>query len=141
MCRSVSSEPTTTSKNCSSGRYEKASRTVSRRFAVTTAEPPALLLQRRQHVGHAGALGQLGVQRLVVLAVAGDELVDAVGVDQAHLLDQARAADGAPELLVRDLAAEHGLRRVAHRRDDDRAGVDHGAVEVEEDDREAHGSG
>ena len=71
-------------------------------------------------------------------AVAGDELVDPLRVDQPHLLDEARAADCAAELLVGDLAPEHGLRRVPHRRDDDRAGVDHGAVEVEEDDREAH---
>ena len=103
------------------------------------AEPPPLLLQRRQDIRHARTLGELGVQRLVVLAVAGDELVDPLGRDQAHLLDQPGASDRAPELLVGDVAAEHGLRRVPHRRDDDRAGVDHGAVEVEENDREAHG--
>ena len=101
-------------------------------------EAAALRLQRRQHVGHPRALGQLGVQRLVVLAVAGDELVDPIGIDQPHLLDQARAADCAAELLVRDVAAKDGLRGVAHRRDDDRPRVDHGAVEVEEHDREAH---
>ena len=78
------------------------------------------------------------MERLVVLAVAGDEIVDAVPVEQPHLLDQAGAADRTPELLVGDVAPEHRLRGMSHRRDDDRAGVDHGAVEVEEDDREAH---
>ena len=45
---------------------------------------------------------------------------------------------GAAELLVRDVAAEDGLRRVPHGGDDDRPRVDHRAVEVEEHDREAH---
>jgi len=102
------------------------------------AEPATLLLQDAEHAGHARAFGQLRVKGLVVLAVAGDEVLYAVGVDQAHLLDQAGAAHGSAELLVGDVAVEDGLRRVSHRRDDDRAGVDHGAVEVEEDDREAH---
>jgi len=33
---------------------------------------------------------------------------------------------------------DDGLRSVSHRRKDDRAGVDHGAVEIEEDDGIAH---
>ncbi len=71
-------------------------------------------------------------------AVRVDQLVDAVGVEVAHLRDQARAADrGADELLV-GVAAEDGPRRVPHRGEDDRPGVDQRAVEVEEDDREAH---
>ena len=102
------------------------------------AEPSPLLLERRQDIGHARTLDELGVQRLVVLAVAGDELIGPIGRDQLHLLHQPGAPDRAPELVVRDIPAEHCLRRVPHRRDDDRAGVDHGAVEVEENDREAH---
>ena len=78
------------------------------------------------------------VERLVVGAVHLDELVDPVRVEVAHLRDQARAADrGADELLV-GVAAEDGPRRVPHRGEDDRPGVDQRAVEVEEDDRVAH---
>ena len=80
------------------------------------------------------------VERLVVGPVDVDELVDALGIEVAHLGDQPRPADrGAHELLVR-LAAEHRHRRVAHRGDDDRPGVDQRAVEVEEDDAVAHAS-
>ena len=77
------------------------------------------------------------VQRLVVRAVDADELVDAVGVEGAQLRLEPRAADRLHQLVVGVLAAEHLARRVTHRREDDRAGVDDGAVEVEEDDGEA----
>ena len=63
-----------------------------------------------------------------------DQLVDAVGVEVAHLRDEARPADrSADELLVR-LLPEHGEGGVPHRGDDDRPGVDQRAVEIEEDD-------
>ena len=78
------------------------------------------------------------MERLVVRAVDAHELVDARRVERLHLRLEPRAADRRQQLLVGVLAAEHGLGRVPHRREDDRAGVDHGAVEIEEDDRVAH---
>ena len=70
LCRSVSSRPTTTSKKCSSGRRANASSTVARRFAVTIPSRRPSSLSVVEHARHPGALGELGVQRLVVLAVA-----------------------------------------------------------------------
>ena len=43
-----------------------------------------------------------------------------------------------PSSSRRNLSAEHGADRVLHRREDDRPGVDQRAVEVEQDDPEAH---
>ena len=77
------------------------------------------------------------VQRLVVRAVDAHELVDPVGVEGTELGLEARPADRLHQLLVGVLAAEHLAGRVAHRREDDRAGVDDGAVQIEEDDGEA----
>ena len=79
------------------------------------------------------------MQRLVVRAVDAHELVDARRVERVHLRLEPRPADGASSCGVGVLAAEHGLGGVAHRREDDRAGVDDGAVEIEQDDRVAHG--
>src|SRR5207244_3322842 len=81
-----------------------------------------------------------GVQRLVVLAVAPDELLGPSRVEDAHLLVQAPAAHVREELLVSELPLEHGPRRVPHGRENDRTRVDQGPVEVEEDDRTAHPS-
>ena len=80
------------------------------------------------------------MERLVVDAVGVDELLDPVGREQDHLVAQPGAAHVRAQLLVRDLEPEHRLRRVAHRGDDHLAGVDDGAVEVEEHDRKAHGA-
>ena len=77
LCRSVSSAPTTTSRcDSSSGIAANASWTVALRFAVTTPSLAPLALEDRKHVEHPRALGQLGVERLVVLAVVADELLD-----------------------------------------------------------------
>ena len=111
-----------------------------RRFAVTIPSVRPSSLQLHEHRVHAGARQQRVVERLVVRAVDRDELVDPVGIELAHLVLEARAADRRPSAPRRGVAAEHGHRRVPHRGDDDRAGVDHGAVEIEEDDWEAHGS-
>ena len=78
---------------------------------------------------------ELLVQRLVVRPVGLDELVDALGVELAHLRDQSRAADRRAHELLVGLAPEHGRASVAHRSEDDRPRVDQRAVEVEEDDR------
>ena len=78
------------------------------------------------------------VEGLVVGAIHLHELVDAVGVEVAHLGEEARPADGGADALLVRLEPEHGHRRVPHRRDDDRPRVDQSAVEVEEDDRVPH---
>ena len=98
------------------------------------AEPTALVPEHAEQVDDVGERLQPGVERLVVRPVRVDQLVDAVGVEVAHLRDQPRPADRrAHQLLVR-FAAEDGERGVLHRGQDDRPGVDQGAVEVEEDD-------
>src|SRR5688572_33191707 len=84
-------------------------------------EPPALLLQPRERVLHPRAALEPPMERLVVRAIDLDELLDAALVEEAHLLVQARAADRGHQDLVLDLAPEHGLRRVTHRREDDLA--------------------
>ena len=71
-------------------------------------------------------------------AIHVDELVRALLVEGAHLLDEPGAADSCEQNLVRDLAVEHGARRVLERSQDHPAGVDQRAVEIEENDREAH---
>ncbi len=103
-------------------------------------EPAVLASEHGQQAEDVVEGLQLGVERLVVEPVRLDQLVDAVRVEVAHLGDEPGAADrGADELLVR-LPPEHGERRVLHRREDDRPRVDQRAVEVEEDDAEAHQS-
>jgi len=91
-----------------------------------------------EHDVHPVADGDRVVQRLVVGAIDAHELVDACGVEGLHLRLEPRPADGGQELGLGVVAAEHGLRGMAHRREDDRAGVDDSAVEIEQDDREAH---
>jgi hypothetical protein len=102
------------------------------------AEPPALLVQAYEHVLHAGARLQLAVERLVVRAVDVHELVDPIGSEDLHLRLEPRASDRLHQLRVLILAAEHLAGSVTHRGEDDRARVDDSAVEIEEDDREAH---
>ena len=101
-------------------------------------ESAALRAKLREHVHHAVEGLQGLVQRIVVLAVDLDELVDATGPQLLHLRDEALAADGRGELRVPDVAVEHGTNGVLHGREDDRPGVDQRAVEVEEDDAKAH---
>ena len=79
------------------------------------------------------------MQRLVVRAVDAHELVGSARRDRRHLRLQPRPADVGHQLVVAVVASEDGLRRVPHRGEDDRARVDDGAVEIEEDDRMAHG--
>ena len=82
---------------------------------------------------------ELVVQRLVVRAVDAHELVDAVGVERAHLRLEARARRRAAISSASGISRSSTVsRRMPHRGEDDRAGVDDGAVEVEEDDRKAH---
>ena len=113
-------------------------RTVATRFGGHDPELVAAAAQLGQQLEDAVEGLERRVERLVVGAVDVDELVDAVGIEVAHLRDQARAADrGADALLVR-LAAEHGHGGMSHRGEDDRPRVDQGAVEVEEDDAVPH---
>ena len=101
-------------------------------------QPPAFVLQPNQHVVHPRAADELVVQRLVVRAIDVDQLVDLVRRKGVHLCLETRPADRSHQLLVRDLGAEDLLCRMSHRGEDDRAGVDHRAVEIEEDDRKTH---
>jgi len=97
-------------------------------------EAPSFSPQDGEQAEHVVECLELGVERLVVQAIGLHELVDPVGVEVAHLGDQARPTDrGAHQLLVR-LTTEHGQRRMLHRGQDDRPGVDQRAVEVEQDD-------
>ena len=102
------------------------------------AEPVPAVAELVEHDVHPVADGDRVVQRLVVRAVDAHELVDARRVERVHLRLEPGPADRGEQLGVGVLAAEHGLGGVAHRREDDRAGVDDGAVEIEEDDRVAH---
>ena len=141
LCRSVSSAPMS-DLDVLAERREAVERELHRRPALggDDPEPSALRPEDGEQVEHAVERLERLVERLVVRAVGVDELVDAVGVEVAHLRDQAGPADrGADELLVR-LAAEHRQRGVAHRGEDDRPGVDQRAVEVEQHDGEAHGA-
>ena len=101
-------------------------------------EPVAAVAQLGEHHVHPLADGDRVVQRLVVGAVDAHELVDALRVERLHLRLEARPADGGEQLLVAVGAAQDRLGGVAHRGEDDRARVDDGAVEVEEDDRVPH---
>ena len=101
-------------------------------------EPAAFRGEPDERVGHPGACLELVVERLVVGAVDAHELVDPVRRERRHLRVEARPADRPHQLLVAVLAAEHLTGRVPHRREDDRGGVDDGAVEIEEDDGKAH---
>ena len=60
------------------------------------------------------------------------------GVELAHLLLEIARADAGEQDLVRVVAPEHGRGRVPVGGENDPAGVDDRAVEVEEDNGEAH---
>ena len=100
----------------------------------------ATLSQAYEHALDPVARLELVMQRLVVGPVDADELVDPVGREGGHLRLEPRPADRLEELLVRVVATEHLARRMTHRGEDDRAGVDDGAVEIEQNDGEAHPS-
>src|SRR3954471_9143282 len=104
------------------------------------SQPPAFLVQAHEHVLHPGAGLQVVVERLVVGAVDVDEAFDVLGRERVHLGFEPGAAHGLQQLLVGVVPAKHLARGVPHRGEDDRAGVDDGAVEVEEDGLEAHAS-
>jgi len=75
-----------------------------------------------------------------VSAVDAHELVDPLGREDLHLGLEPRPADRLHQFGVPEVAAEHLARRVAHGREDDPAGIDDGAVEIEEDDRKTRHS-
>ena len=104
------------------------------------AEAPALLPQLHEYVFHARARLEVVVERLVVRAVYVHEPVDMVRGERTHLRFEAGTADRLHQLGVRVLEPEDLARRVPHRGEDDRAGVDDSAVEVEENGPEPHAS-
>jgi hypothetical protein len=104
------------------------------------AQTVTLLVQPQEDFLHANACLELVVERLVVGAVDADEVVDPLGREDLHLRFEPGTADGLHQLGVPEVAAEHLARRVPHGREDDPAGIDDGAIEIEEDDRETdHG--
>ena len=78
------------------------------------------------------------VQPVVVHLVRLEQCLRALGVDRLHLRNDPLPADGQPELVGGDLATEYRPNGVLHGGEDDWPGVDQRAVEVEEDDAEAH---
>ena len=78
------------------------------------------------------------VQPVVVHLVRLEQRLGVLGVDRLHLRDDPLPADRQPELVGGNLAPEDRPNGVLHRGEDDRPGVDQRAVEVEEDDAEAH---
>ena len=99
--------------------------------------PPLGLEARKEREELVERLERL-VEAVVVLLVRLEQLVGMLRVDRRHLRDDPLAADGQTELVRRDLPPEHGAHGVLHRGEDDRPRVDQRAVEVEEDDAEAH---
>ena len=94
LCRSVSSDVITTSKIVLEPRQavegELDGHAALRR---DDAEATALVAQPRQHLDDLPERLQLLVQRLVVLAIGGNEVVDPVGGERVHLRDEAGPAD------------------------------------------------
>ena len=78
------------------------------------------------------------VQPVVVHLVRLEQRLGVLGVDRLHLRNDPLPADRQPELVGGNLATEDRPNGVLHRGEDDRPGVDQRAVEVEEDDAEAH---
>ncbi len=101
-------------------------------------ESSAFGSQTRQHFDHPAEGLEGVVKRVVVDPIGLDELVDAVGVERLHLRDEALAAHRRRKLLIRKLTPRHRADGMVHGREDDRPGVDQRAVEIEEDDGEAH---
>jgi Glycosyl hydrolases family 38 N-terminal domain/Alpha mannosidase middle domain/Glycosyl hydrolases family 38 C-terminal beta sandwich domain len=117
------------------GECELDGRTALRR---DDTEPASLLVEANEHVLHPGARLELVVERLVVRAVDVDEPLDVLRRERRHLGLETGAADRLQQLLVRVVAPQHLARCVPHRGENDRARVDDGTVEVEEDRLEAH---
>ena len=138
MCRFVSSPPTTVSNRCSIGIRANASSTVCLPLGRDDPEPAPFVFQLHEDLVHPGAADELVVQRLVVRPINRDELVDTVGRKGLHLRLEPGAADRGHQLLVGNLDAENLSGGVSHRGENDRAGIDDGAVEIEEDDRKTH---
>ena len=107
-------------------------------FGGHESEQPVFRLQREECVLDALKRLELVVERLVVRAVDAHELVDAVGRKRLHLGLEPRPADVRHQLGLGVAALEHGLGGMPHRSEDDPAGVDDSAVEVEEHDGKAH---
>ncbi len=115
-----------------------ASTTASSIFDVATADGNAARTQVVAQLEHARERRHvLVVDAVVELAVDVEQLLRALLVEHAHLLEQ-RTPDALAQLLLGQLAAEHGRERVAVRGDDQRHRVDQRAVEVEDDGRVAH---
>src|SRR5713226_486954 len=102
------------------------------------SQPPALLFEANEHVVHPRATGELVVQRLVVRAIDVDELVDLVRRESVHLGLETGSTHRRHQHLVGNLCAENLFRGMPHRREDDRARVDHRTVEIEEDNGKLH---
>src|SRR5437763_2286119 len=109
-------------------------------FRRDDAEPATFSLQLLEDRDDAVEARELRVLRIVVLAVCADELVHPLGIEELHLVREVRAADLREDLVVRKTPAQDSFRRVVERAENRRGGVDERAVEVEEDDREAHPS-
>ena len=99
--------------------------------------PPFLRETREQRQQLVEGLERL-VQPVVVHLVRLEQRLGVLGVDRLHLRNDPLPADRQPELVRRDLATEDRSNGVLHGGEDDRPGVDQRAVEVEEDDAEAH---
>ena len=141
LWRSVSSCATTTSNElASAGKRARARPTVRCRFAVTIPSLRPFGLQPRQELEQLVERLQRLVQPVVVLLV--DRRASSSAWSDVDARSSARRFPGRrwsfPSSSARDLAPEHGPHRVLHRREDDRPRVDQRAVEVEQDDREAH---
>ncbi len=78
------------------------------------------------------------VQPVVVHLVGLEQCLGVLGVDRLHLRNDPLPADGQTELVGWNLATEDRPNGVLHGGEDDRPGVDQRAVEVEQDDAEAH---
>ncbi len=102
------------------------------------AEAAALPVQPPDDVLHPREEREPGVERNVVRTVDGHELVHPRRLDRLHLLPQGRASDTGQQPFVGHVVSEDRPRGMPERGEDHRPRVDEGAVEVEEDDREAH---
>ena len=139
MCRSVSSDVITTAKFVlEPGQPVEREPDGLTPLGGDDPQEAPFVAQARQHLDDLPERLELVVQRLVVLAIGGDEIVDALRRERLHLGEKARPADGRGEHLLGDVAPEHGAGGVLHRGDDHRPRVDQRAIEVEENDGKPH---
>ena len=103
--------------------------------------PSFLVVGAESHVGEPfeGLDANLLAAELIADLSMNDALCDVIRRKRRHLSLEAGTADRLQQLLVGVVASQYLLRRVPHRGEDDPAGVDDGAVEVEEHDRKPHG--